>query len=131
MSRKHLVLFACAVLLMSGLFVWRQNNRSEDSFGAASSNVSVNEGEQSIRIQAKGGYFPRVTTARAGLPTMLHVETNGTFDCSTALTIPEVGYRGALPSSGITSIKISPQLAGTTVRGVCSMGMYSFTVRFE
>ncbi len=94
-------------------------------------NVAVVDGKQVIQINAKGGYAPRVTVAKANIPTVIHVQTNGTFDCSSALTVPAVGFRKMLPSSGVTPIEIPPQQAGATIKGVCSMGMYSFAVNFN
>ncbi len=94
-------------------------------------NVAMVEGKQVIQIDAKGGYAPRNTIAKANTPTVLNVQTNGTFDCSSALTVPAVGFRKNLPASGVTPIEIPPQQPGTTIKGVCSMGMYSFAVNFK
>lgn len=97
---------------------------------ASTENVSIVDGVQTITITAKGGYLPRTTTAKAGVPTVLKMDTNGTYDCSIALSIPSIGYRNNLPPQGETLIDVSAQPAGTKMRGVCSMGMYSFTVNF-
>lgn len=88
-------------------------------------------GSQSIPIRAKGGYSPRTTTAKANLSTIIRVSTQGTFDCSSAITIPALGYRSNLPPSGVTEIPVPPQAPGTSLRGLCAMGMYHFTVDFE
>lgn len=94
-------------------------------------NVSIENGVQYIDIGAKGGYSPRETVAQAGMPTVLRVSTNATYDCSAALTVPSIKYSEFLPPSGTTTIDIPPQEPGAVVRGLCSMGMYSFAVRFE
>ena len=106
-----------------------KNSNSVSSQGG--NNVSVVDGTQIITIKAKGGYSPKVTTAKADTPTVIKVYTQGTFDCSSALTIPNIGYSKNLSPSGETEIEIPPQNSGTVMRGVCSMGMYSFKVRFE
>lgn len=93
-------------------------------------NVSIADGKQIIEITAKGGYSPRVTTAKAEMPTTLKVNTNGTFDCSGALAIPSIGYRKNLQPSGTVDIDVPEQKVGTKLRGVCAMGMYSFTINF-
>ncbi len=98
---------------------------------APSDALSVVDGKQIIPITAKGGYTPRATTARADIPTIIRVVTRGTFDCSSALTIPSIGYRKNLPASGVTDIEIPPQKVGTTLRGLCSMGMYTFSIDFQ
>lgn len=118
------------VLAVGGIFmILRGGNTPAGSTGQA--NTSIVDGKQVIEIKAKGGYTPRVTMAKANMPTVINVQTNGTFDCSSALTVPAVGFRGMLPPSGITPIEIPPQQPGTTIKGVCSMGMYSFAVNFN
>lgn len=94
-------------------------------------NVNELEGMQIISITAKGGYFPRATVAKADIPTTITVTTKGTFDCSSALAIPGIGYRANLPPSGVTDITIPPQKTGTKLVGVCAMGMYNFSVSFK
>ena len=94
-------------------------------------NVSIVGGSQIIEISAKGGYSPQNITAKAGTPTTLKIKTSGTFDCSSSLTIPKLGYQTNLPPSGETVVDVPPQKAGSTLTGLCSMGMYSFTIRFD
>lgn len=94
-------------------------------------NVTVADGKQLIQITAKGGYLPRVTIAKANMPVVINVVTNGTYDCSSALAIAAVGFRQNLPASGVTPIEIPPQKPGTTINGVCTMGMYNFAVKFN
>lgn len=124
-----LVVIALAV---GGMFwLLRSGTSNTQTNTNRQANVSVVDGKQVIEIKAKGGYAPRVTVAKANMPTVINVQTNGTFDCSVALTVPAIGFRTMLPSSGVTPIEIPPQQPGTTVRGVCSMGMYSFAVNFN
>lgn len=94
-------------------------------------NVSIVDGKQVIAITAKGGYSPRVTNAKAGIPTVIKMDTRGTFDCSSALAIPSIGYQKNLPPSGETTIELPPQKAGTNMRGLCAMGMYNFSINFD
>lgn len=119
------VLIGGAIMLAGG------NKNTNDAGSQNANNVSIVDGKQIITIDAKGGYSPRVTTAKAGIPTVIKVATNGTFDCSSALTIPSIGYRSNLPPSGETSIDIPPQQAGTSMKGLCAMGMYNFSVNFN
>ena len=100
-----------------------------DAGGA--NNISIVDGKQVISITAKGGYSPRVTSAKAGIPTVIKMDTRGTFDCSSALAIPSLGYRNNLPPSGETVIEIPPQAAGTSMKGLCAMGMYNFSINFD
>lgn len=94
-------------------------------------NVSEVDGKQIIDINVKGGYSPRVSSAKAGVPTVIRMTTQGTFDCSIAVSIPSLKYRKNLPSTGVTDIEIPVQSAGTKLQGLCAMGMYSFVVNFE
>ncbi|MEI6649845.1 MAG: cupredoxin domain-containing protein [Candidatus Moraniibacteriota bacterium] len=89
------------------------------------------DGKQIIEIAVKGGYSPKSITATAGMPTVLRFVTDNTFDCSSSLSIPAINYRKNLPRTGTTDVDVPAQTAGTTLRGSCSMGMYSFTVNFE
>ncbi len=119
-----------ATVIIGGTIILLQKN-TPSSVRAASSTVSVVDGKQIVSITAKGGYSPRTNTAKAGVPTIIRVTTNSTFDCSSALTIPSIGYRKNLPLSGVTDIELPPQQAGTTLQGLCSMGMYNFSINFQ
>ncbi len=95
------------------------------------SNVTDNDGTQIIAITAKGGYSPKLTTAKADTKTILTVQTTGTFDCSATLNIPSLKYQTNLPPTGVTEIEIPPQPAGSTLEGMCGMGMYGFEIAFK
>jgi plastocyanin domain-containing protein len=94
-------------------------------------NVSIVEGKQIIEINAKGGYFPHVSSAKADLTTIIRMKTSNTFDCSSYLVIPSVGFRGSLPQTGAIDIPIPPQKSGSVIQGLCGMGMYNFQIKFE
>lgn len=94
-------------------------------------NVTTVDGTQIVTLGAKGGYAPRVSEAKAGVPTTLRVQTNGTFDCTAVLSIPSIGYRGNLPPSGTTDIPLPAQEPGSVLRGTCAMGMKHFQIRFN
>ena len=123
-------MITASAIIGSALF-FMSGNETNLSPSVIASNVSVVEGTQIIEISAKGGYSPQLTIAQANIPTVIRVTTQGTFDCSSALTIPSLGYRTNLPPSGVTDIEIPPQTAGTTVQGLCSMGMFNFSVKFN
>jgi plastocyanin domain-containing protein len=128
MKTTILSIFAVLILIAGTIFLTKGNN---DSNNNNNNNVSVVDGKQIITINAKGGYMPRTTTAKAEMPTIIKVETRGTFDCSSALTIPSLGYRTNLPQSGETLINIPPQKSGTKLQGLCAMGMYNFSIEFN
>lgn len=93
-------------------------------------NVSIVDGVQIIQIKAKGGYLPRESVAKAGIPTILRFSTNGTFDCSSSVRIPSMNIFKSLPQSGTTDIDLGTQAVGT-LEGTCGMGMYPFGVEFK
>jgi len=97
----------------------------------ARQNVEIRDGIQYITIEAEGGYFPRVSSAQADIPTKLIVKTNGTYDCSTALVIRSIGYQKMLPQKGEEIIDIGTSKVGTSLQGTCSMGMYNFVINFS
>ncbi len=103
-----------------------ENNKIEEN----ANNVSVVDGKQIIGIKAKGGFSPEHSFAKAGIPTILRVSTSGTFDCSSAIRIPEMNISQNLPISGSTDIDIGVQKVGT-FQGTCGMGMYPFDIKFE
>ena len=93
-------------------------------------NVTIENGKQIITIAARGGYQPRSSTAKAGVPTVLRFTTNGTFDCSSSIRIPSLSISKVLPQTGTADIDLGTPTAGT-LHGTCGMGMYSFQVAFD
>lgn len=93
-------------------------------------NVTEAEGKQYVEVRAKGGYLPRVSVAKAGIPTVLRLRTEGTFDCSSQVRIPSLNVSQSLSSSGVTEVDLGVLKPGI-LQGACSMGMYSFEIRAE
>ncbi len=96
----------------------------------AGDNVTVVDGKQIIELRAKGGYTPRVSTAKTGIPTILRVDTDGTFDCSSSVRVPSLNISQVLPASGATDIPLG-ELATGTLSGTCGMGMYPFEINVQ
>ncbi|MBP6975889.1 MAG: cupredoxin domain-containing protein [Candidatus Moranbacteria bacterium] len=93
-------------------------------------NVTEAEGKQYVEVRAKGGYAPRVSMVKAGIPTILRLRTEGTFDCSSQVRIPSLNVSQSLSPSGVTEVDLGILKPGT-LQGACSMGMYSFEIRAE
>ena len=125
------LLFVIAAAVVSVVAVILITHGGTKAGDALPTNVSSVAGKQTIEISAKGGFSPRATTAKADTPTTLKIKTSGTFDCSSSVSIPKLGYQTNLPSTGETVVDVPPQKAGSTLTGLCAMGMYSFTIRFE
>lgn len=94
-------------------------------------NVYMENGKQVIEIAARGGYSPRFSAAKAGIPTIIRMKTAGTFDCSSSLSIATLGIRESLPSSGTKDIEVSSEQATGTLSATCAMGMYNFQIQFN
>ncbi len=131
MNKTVLLIITVALIVGIGIIVL-SDSKSNTGTGSTQpvQNVEIRDGIQYVTINAKGGYFPRVSSAQAGMQTKLVVKTEGTYDCSTSLVIHSVGYRKNLPQTGEEIIDIGIPEAGTSVRGTCSMGMYNFVVTF-
>ncbi len=122
-----------AVVLVGGAFAITRNGSVKiDESGSApsASNVSIVNGVQIIDVTAKGGYQPRKSTAKAGVPTILRFNTKGTFDCSSSVRIPSMDITKSLPISGATDIDLGSPVAGV-LKGSCGMGMYPFEIDFQ
>lgn len=119
------------VIVMIGFFVFAGGNSKSVSAGSVPvNNVTMEGGKQIIEITAKGGYIPRTSIAKAGLPTILRFNTNNTFDCSSSVRIPSFNISKSLPASGLTDIELPNSNAGT-IKGTCGMGMYQFQIDFQ
>ncbi len=119
------ILIAIIFILGSILLV---NNKGSEQF-VDYNNVTIVDGKQIVEINAKGGYLPRISQAKAGLPTIIRFNTSNTFDCSASIRIPSVGVSKILPNTGSTDIDIGIQKEGK-FRGSCGMGMYPFEIKF-
>jgi len=117
------------VTLVGGAVMLSQRSNTTES--PHENNVTIVDGKQIVTISAKGGYLPKLSKAKADIPTTLRIVTTGIFDCSSALSLPSINYQKSLPPSGVTEIVLPPQKVGSTFEGLCSMGMYGFEIAFE
>ncbi|HLD03619.1 MAG TPA: cupredoxin domain-containing protein [Candidatus Dojkabacteria bacterium] len=133
-SKNGLVWFFIFAVVVIGVFlllILSGSGQNETTGGnIAQAQTDPATGKQLIKITAKGGYKPGTVEAKAGVASILQVSTTNTFDCSLGLRIPSLGISKNLPTTGITSIEIPAQAAGTTVKGTCTMGMYWFSLKF-
>lgn len=132
-TKNIFIIIAIAAVAVTGVVIFSKGNNdaSPATNSQVSDNIRIADGKQIITINAKGGYYPRVTNAKANMPTIINLKTENTFDCSSSVYIPSLGYRNTLPASGQTSVDVPAQQAGTSMKGLCSMGMYNFTVNFN
>ena len=57
--------------------------------------------------------------------------TENSYDCSTALVIPDIKFQKYLPRTGEELIEVPLEKTQGTLRGMCSMAMYHFQIDFE
>ena len=95
------------------------------------STIGTSGNEQIIEVTVSGGYSPRIINAQAGVPTILRMKSDGAYGCERAFRIPKLGIQEMLPVDGNTDFDLGIQDKGTTLVGVCSMGMYSFKIIFN
>jgi len=122
-----------AAILIEGVFIFTRggpNQKAGDENVASENNVTIENGFQIVEIKAKGGYIPRTSVVKAGIPTILRFNTNGTFDCSSSVRIPSLNISKSLPASGQTDIEL-PSSSASTLKGSCGMGMYPFEIVFQ
>ena len=124
MNKTVLIIITLGLIVVIGIIF------SSGQGSGSAQNVEIRDGIQYVTINAKGGYFPKVSTAKAGIPTKLIVKTDSTFDCSAALSVRSAGFQEILPQTGETEIDLGIPKAGEPLEGICGMGMYSFLVNF-
>jgi plastocyanin domain-containing protein len=130
MNKTTLIAITIIILAVFGsIFIIGSKTGGGNS--ASVENTQVKDGIQYITINAGGGYSPKLSSAKAGIPTKLIMKTNGAYDCSSSLAIHSIGFQKILPQTGETEIDIGTPKAGEPLRGVCGMGMYSFMVNFN
>lgn len=127
------VIITLSVFLSFGL-IWLALSFDNGGQANVSGNIDAvreENGVQYIRVLARGGYTPNQINAKANMPTVLEIETQGTYDCTAGVVIPELDYQEFLPATGVTEIEIPENLAINSLNLLCSMGMYSATVEFS
>ena len=117
-----------AIVLVGGSLLLTRSG--ENGSVANADNVSIVDGKQIIEINARGGYQPRKSIAKAGMSTIIRFNTRGTFDCSSSVRIPSLDISRSLPQTGFTDIDIGEGKIGI-LKGTCGMGMYQFEIDFR
>lgn len=126
--KSILISIFISLSLIVGVFILSKNSTQTETLLV--NNVTMIDGTQFIDLTAKAGYSPRKSSAKAGVPTVLRVNTNGTFDCSSIVRIPSMDLSKNLALSGVTEIPLGSPSAGV-LKGTCGMGMYPFEIDFQ
>ena len=130
MQKNTIISIIVSVALIGGTLYF-VSDRSSSSGGevAQSQNVEIRDGVQYVTVTAKGGYSPRLTEIKGGIPTKLVVKTNGTYDCSASLVVRSVSFQKILQPTGEEIIDLGTPKSGEKVQEVCGMGMYNFQIK--
>jgi plastocyanin domain-containing protein len=128
------IVIAVVIISILGIFMMLQhsgitNAATPDTSGTAQQDEIGDK--QTLNITAKAGYRPQNNVLKADKTTVLKIQTNSTYDCSSGFTIPKLNIEKNLPPSGTTEIIIPAQKSGTKITAMCSMGMYQFTMNFQ
>lgn len=130
MNKNALIIITLGLIIGIGI-LFLGGSKTNNLNSPSVENIEIKDGIQYVRVDAGGGYSPRVSSAKAGIPTKLIMKTNGIYDCSASLVIRSIGYQSILPQTGETQIDIGIPVAGKPLQGVCGMGMYNFRVDFN
>lgn len=132
MNKTTSIIITLALVVGLGIiFLGGSKDNINTATNEAGENSEIKDGVQYITVNARGGYSPKVSMAKAGIPTKLIVKTNGTYDCSASLVIRAVGFQKILSQTGEEVIDIGIPKAGEPLQGVCGMGMYNFLINFS
>lgn len=133
MNKTASIIITIALVIGLGIvFIGGSKTKNSDTSSTQQvQNVEVKDGIQYITIDAKAGYSPKVSTAKADIPTKLIIKTNGTYDCSSSLVIHSIGFQKILAQTGEEIIDIGTPKIGEALQGVCGMGMYNFLINFS
>ncbi len=130
MQKSTILSIIVSMTLIGGTLYFVSDSSSSSGDGnEQSQNIEIKDGVQYVTITAKGGYSPRVTQIKSGIPTKLVVKTNGTYDCSASLVVRSIGFQKILQPTGEEVIDLGTLQSGENIQGVCGMGMYNFQIK--
>lgn len=132
MKNKLLTIGAIVVsilLIVAVIILKQQSSREDASDLKISQNVSIVDGTQIIDIDVRSGYYaPRLTYANKDLPTKLRMNSVDSYGCERAFRIPSLNISSELPPDGLTEFELGTPTK--PILGTCSMGMYTFLIKF-
>lgn len=146
MNKK--VILTITVIAIVGFFTWlitsQSNQSNTNSTGQAAKGeqkklsriqdektIEEADGIQIINITAKSGYYPNKIVAKANLASKIRITTDGTYDCSSSISIPGIKANKRLPASGVTEFDIPAKPSNSDLLVTCSMGMYRSVISFK
>ena len=120
MSIVDVVVVVAAVAAIAGLawyfFAPRQATHAE-----------LTGGVQRVHVVVRGGYSPNVLQVRQGVPVEIEFDRQESGDCSSRVVFPELELSAALPAYQRTTVRFTPQHAGS-FGFACGMNMIHGTL---
>ena len=117
MDTQEIIVLAGGVMLV-GLVVWFFL-MSEGMRAAAE---VVEGGIQRVRVTVKGGYSPDVVVVKKGVPVELDFYRDETSSCTEEVVFGDFQISRRLPAFETTTIRLTPERAGTFTFN-CGMNM--------
>lgn len=137
MTKKNITITIVTIVivlwLVTGIKMYNKNSNSITTISSSStaSNVSIVSGKQEITLTVWPWYNPKISTAKADMPTVLKVVGKNAYWCESAVRIPELKYAVNLEPKGTDTVDLWIHKAGDTINGTCGMGMYNFQIKFN
>ena len=138
MTKTNIIIAIVTILMVWGIVTGVKLYKGTDTTDAvwtastsASSNVVMVNGKQQITITAGQWYSPKVTVAKAWVPTEIKIQGRNAYGCESAVRIPKLSYSKSLDPKGSDVVQVPEQKAWDIINGTCAMGMYSFQIKFN
>ncbi len=139
MTRTNIIIVLVTILLVgslvTGIKIYKANGSPTDisaqTSASTSSNVKMVNGKQQITIIASQGYNPKMTSAKAWIPSEIKIQGNNAYGCESAVRIPKLSYSKNLDPKWSDTVQVPAQKAGDTINGTCWMWMYNFQIKFN
>jgi len=127
-----MVSITVAVLLIMFALSSGKNTQQPEVKGDTTPSVTQEGDTQVINVvSTSGGYYPQNIVAKANTKTVLRMESKNSYGCERSFRIPKLNITDILPQQGITEFDLGTPSSGENILGTCSMGMYTFTIKFE
>ena len=117
MDTQEIIVLAGGVVLV-GLVIWFFFM----SEGARAAAEVVEGGVQRVRVTVKGGYSPDVVVVKRGVPVELDFYRDEASSCTEEVVFGDFGISRRLPAFETTTIRLTPERAGTFTFN-CGMNM--------
>ncbi|GED93841.1 copper-binding protein [Lentilactobacillus buchneri subsp. silagei] len=89
----------------------------------AQANAKVNDDQQVVDVEVKGGYSPEVVVLKQGVPATLNFTRTDSSSCLDRVVFSDFGINQALPQNQKESVEIDTSQSGE-FQWACGMDMF-------